>query len=197
MNPGSAIKRRIEQALGRVVDRALPDPDARAALAGRRLAIHVLKPELDITLVFGHLGLRLEALPEEAPDLSLTGSIGDFRALAKGENPIGLKVAGDLGWARTVESIARELPHDRNGIIALLLEPSAASFANQGIDEVESVARDCALALRPRIIRTLTSLGLGVERRDSLHLGDAIDALTRAVHDLETRLAGQKGPEAS
>jgi|GEM_PF-5083113 len=178
----------MERELGRIVDRAFPDPDARKVLAGRHLAIHLLVPKLDLYLALGHLGVHLEEPPGSPPDLSLTGSIADFCMLFRGETPPGLRMAGDLGWIRAVETLTQTLSHERPAWIVLLLGEGPAALINPGIDRLEALTHQVAGTLQPWMTRALVTSGCGVDRREGIRLKEALDILTQRIEDLERRL---------
>ncbi len=189
MSTKDGFRRAIERALGRIVDRAFPDPDTRALLGGRHVAIHLLNPKTDLYLSLGHLGLGFEPPPASPPDLSLTGSIADFRALARGENPPGLKISGDLGWIRTVGALAETLPRGRAERVTLLLGEEPAAWVNPGLDRAFYLAHLFAGSLGLGIAQALTTAGTGVDRRQARRLDETIESLSRQVSDLETRLS--------
>jgi len=197
VNPGPAARAWLERELGRIVDRAFPDPEVRATLAGRHLAIHLLNPKLDCYLSLGHLGVSFEAPPSSPPDLSLTGSIADFRALARGESPPGLRMAGDLGWIRTVGTLAKSLPRERPARIALLLGDALAGLINPGIDRAGVFTHEITVLLGPWAARVLATAGCGVDRHEDLRLKEAIETLASLIKDLETRLSVMNDTESA
>lgn len=189
------LRTSIERELGRILDRACPDPDTRSRLAGRHIAIHLLDPKLDLHVIVGELGLTFETRPSDPPDLSLTGTLRDFYRLARGTHPPGLRIEGDLGWIRALEGWAATLPHERSAWIGLLCGPLPATYLNPVLDRLESTARTLAAQLIPPISRLSSRAGLGVDRQAERHLEEELTRLLERLEALESRLPAGQGPE--
>jgi ubiquinone biosynthesis accessory factor UbiJ len=197
----SWVLQRVASATTRVLATDALAAARLSELQDRIIALRLRGQELALFATVDAGGLLFATSTPREPDVSLTGSIGDFIAFARARQgaqpapPGKLQIQGDLATARLVQSLLDELAIDWEELLADSIGDVAAHQVGRGLREGLRWLGEARRAWREDLTAYLldekrlvpTSHEVEVLARESANLLSAVDQLAARVERLRAQ----------
>jgi ubiquinone biosynthesis protein UbiJ len=191
----------LETLINGVINNAPATALKLRGLAGRVAHFQITAPQLDVFVHFDEQGVRLTHHCEDAPALGISGSapamIKQVLSRSTSFSQAGLKVAGDLSMATTLQAIARDVDFDWEDLLARYLGDITAHQIGEAVrggvrflrDFARKAVRDSRMYLVHEKRMIVDRQSFTTFRDEVFQLREDYDRLEARIHHLRQRMA--------